>query len=234
MVDYAVKGGIEMEKFIVRTDSPNIPADALLSELHMDGAGRKQKVLKEIAAMHEEAMKIAKPTALYAVFTPEARDGSIYINGIELKEKFVYEKLAECSKVIPYVATCGVELEEWSQSFSEVFQQFIADAVKQLCVRYSRDELLKTVQSKYFDAETILSTINPGSLETWPIQGQKPLFAILGGVTEDIGVVLKDTMLMIPTKSVSGIIFQTDSPYHNCQLCPRIDCPGRKAPYEDD
>jgi hypothetical protein len=36
---------------------------------------------------------------------------------------------------------------------------------------------------------------------------------------------------MLPTKSVSGIFFPTETSYENCQLCPRENCPNRRAEY---
>jgi hypothetical protein len=40
-------------------------------------------------------------------------------------------------------------------------------------------------------------------------------------------------MWMVPTKSVSGILFPTEDGYANCQLCPRQACPNRRAPYDE-
>jgi hypothetical protein len=47
-----------------------------------------------------------------------------------------------------------------------------------------------------------------------------------------VGVRLTDSCLMMPTKSVSGIRFPTETSFESCQLCPRDDCPGRRAPYD--
>jgi hypothetical protein len=61
---------------------------------------------------------------------------------------------------------------------------------------------------------------------------QRAVFAALGDVQAAIGVQLSDSMLMIPAKSVSGIRFPTTESFESCQLCPRVDCPGRRAPYD--
>jgi hypothetical protein len=221
-----------MEKKITTITPDDVSIDSLLSDLHMD---KGHRLYGRIEEMYQEALKIAKPLALYMPIAPELHDGTISLNGVKLKEPFVYKMLSDNDTVIPYVSTCGLELEEWSQSFVDnMFEQFVADTMKEVFLDAVRDKLISEVQEKYFDAEKSISTINPGSLNEWPITGQRPLFEILGGVTGDIGVVLKDSLLMTPTKSVSGIIFQTDTAFHNCQLCPRVDCPGRTAPYEGD
>ena len=77
-----------------------------------------------------------------------------------------------------------------------------------------------------------LSALNPGSLAAWPISGQAELFAILGGkefVQETIGVTYSDTFLMFPSKTISGILFESEVFYKNCQHCPLTNCPGRRA-----
>jgi len=38
----------------------------------------------------------------------------------------------------------------------------------------------------------------------------------------------------VPLKSGSGIWFPSESHYENCMLCPRTDCPNRRAPYDAD
>ncbi len=73
-----------------------------------------------------------------------------------------------------------------------------------------------------------------GSADIWPITQQKELFLIFGDVESLIGVRLTDTYLMLPIKSVSGVIFQTETTFETCQLCPREACIGRRTEYKPD
>lgn len=75
------------------------------------------------------------------------------------------------------------------------------------------------------------STMAPGSLGDWPIQQQKPLFQLLGDTEAMIGVRLTESFLMLPSKSVSGIWFPTQTRFESCQLCPGQRCPNRRAPH---
>ena len=217
-----------MKKNILMLSTPDVPLDALLKALHTDA---DDEMFGRISEMRAEAIILAKPLALYAAFTPEFKGGMVYINGVGFAEPFVFEMLSGCGTVVPYVASCGREAEEWSHSFTDVYEQFVADAIKQLCLFAVREKMVAEIKGKYFEAENPVSTINPGSLKDWPVTGQIPLFNALGGVTDDIGVVLSDSFLMFPVKSVSGIMFQKAEAFENCQLCPRLDCPGRRAPY---
>ena len=78
--------------------------------------------------------------------------------------------------------------------------------------------------------------MNPGSGNTglWPLAQQKPLFELIGDVEASIGVRLTPSLLMLPNKSVSGILFPTEVHFETCQLCTREDCPRRRAPYQGE
>ena len=71
-------------------------------------------------------------------------------------------------------------------------------------------------------------------LPQWPIEGQRELFRILGDTEGTVGVRLTDSCLMLPSKSVSGILFQDHTGHVNCALCPRENCPNRRVPFRMD
>ncbi len=79
------------------------------------------------------------------------------------------------------------------------------------------------------------ATMDPGSgdADLWPIEQQKELFSVLGDVEARIGVRLTDSMLMVPTMSVSGIVFPTEAEFASCQVCHREGCPRRTAPFDE-
>ena len=71
-----------------------------------------------------------------------------------------------------------------------------------------------------------------GDADTWAIEQQRDLFSLFGNVFELIGVELTDSFLMIPNKSVSGILFPTEIDFRSCQVCHRKNCPSRSAPFD--
>lgn len=217
-----------MGKTIISVTNTDIPIDSLLTTLHIDD---DDDFIESITAMHRTAMEIAKPVAVYAALSPDLRNDRIWLNGVEFEEPFVYKMLSGCDVVVPYVASCGREIDAWSKSYTDIFEQFVADTLKQMCLGVIREKLFSEVTEKYFDIKRNVSTINPGSLKEWQITGQTQLFEVLGEVTIDIGVELSDSFLMIPNKSISGVIFQSEETFENCQLCPRLNCPGRRVPY---
>ena len=91
---------------------------------------------------------------------------------------------------------------------------------------------IKEINEKYIPGSS--STMNPGSLIDWSITEQKKLFKLLGNPAKEIGVELTKSSLMLPAKSVSGLVYPTEKDFENCQVCPRLKCPNRSAPYDEE
>jgi len=193
----------------------------------------EQSYAQDVKRLAEEAQSIARPQALYKVAFIESRvDGGVVVDGITLTSRVLRVNLEQAHRVFPYVATCGMELEEWANSIDDVLRRFWAETINEMALRVAIKALNRHLDERYRPGKT--SAMSPGSLGEWPIQAQRPLFALLGDPKQAIGVRLTDSLLMIPTKSVSGIRFPTEESFESCQLCPREGCPGRSAPYDKD
>jgi hypothetical protein len=146
--------------------------------------------------------------------------------------KVLRANLDEVERVFPYVATCGQELDAISIESDDIFGQFCRDTLKEMALRAAMAHLVTHLKEAY-SLETLVS-MNPGSgdINVWPIEQQKELFALFGNVQESIGVVLTDSCLMVPNKSVSGLLYPSEDAFQSCQLCHREKCPGRRAPFD--
>jgi cobalamin-dependent methionine synthase I len=125
-----------------------------------------------------------------------------------------------------------LELEEWSKSVDGMLEQYWAETIKEMTVRANIGHLNDYLTERYQPGK--LSRMNPGSLPDWPLSEQKPLFAVLGEGPAKIGVQLKDSFLMVPVKTVSGIFFPAEERFESCMLSQREKCPGRRAPYDPE
>jgi hypothetical protein len=146
--------------------------------------------------------------------------------------KVLRANLDEVERVFPYVATCGQELDAISIESDDIFGQFCRDTLKEMALRAAMAHLVTHLKGAY-SLETLVS-MNPGSgdINVWPIEQQRELFAFLGDAPESIGVVLTDSCLMVPNKSVSGLFYPSEDGFQSCQLCHRERCPGRRAPFD--
>jgi hypothetical protein len=155
----------------------------------------------------------------------------VVVDGVRLISRVLRVNLEKAHRVFAFAATCGTELADWAKAMDNLLWDFWADAISQMALYTAIQTLDQHLAERYQPGRT--STMNPGSLADWPLPAQRSLFTILGNPEEAIGVTLSTGLLMIPTKSVSGIRFPTEEGFESCQLCPREDCPGRRAPYDE-
>jgi hypothetical protein len=141
------------------------------------------------------------------------------------------KNLDAVERVFPYVATCGTEVESISYP-DDVRKAFYLDAVKTVLVGLANQHLTAYLKRRFALGQT--AHMNPGSLPDWPVTEQRKLFSLLGDVEESVGVRLTEGSMMYPMKSTSGILFPTEVRFESCQLCPREQCIGRRAPYDPE
>jgi hypothetical protein len=146
--------------------------------------------------------------------------------------KVLRANLDEVGRVFPYVATCGPELDTLPIADDDIFGQFCRDTIKEIAL-YAAISHLDCYLREAYALEKLVS-MNPGSgdVNVWPIEQQRELFAFFGDVQGSIGVVLTDSCLMLPNKSVSGLLYASEHDFSSCQLCHREKCPGRRAPFD--
>jgi hypothetical protein len=205
----------------------------------MEGLKRKLRVrdgggwADRFARLVEEAEAIARPRAMYGVAYIDSRtESSVVVDGVRFDSRVLRVNLEDAQRVFPFLGTCGTELHEWAAAQGDVLQRYYADEIAEAALRQALGVLRAHLKARYRLDRT--STMSPGSLPDWPLQAQRPLFALFGQAQDLLGVRLTDSLLMIPSKSVSGIRFPTEQTFASCQLCPREGCPSRQAPYDGE
>ncbi|HHT64035.1 MAG: vitamin B12 dependent methionine synthase [Bacillota bacterium] len=213
---------------IVKIIPCEVDKEQLFQKLHIKPDSRFVEKLDE---MIEQALEVGKPKIAYKLsYVDEKGDDFVVVEGIKFTSRVLRVNLEDTFKVVPFVVTCGRELEEWAGKFTDTLDMFFADGIMEAVLRAARNRVFPEIDEEFGLGHS--SNMNPGSLKDWPIKEQKPLFRLLGDVQALIGVELKDSFLMSPIKSVSGFRFPKEGSFESCQLCPRKDCPGRKAPYD--
>lgn len=186
----------------------------------------------DLARMIDCGLKIANAKAFYGPAAIEAREEErVRVGGVWFTSRVLARNLEETEQVFPFVVTCGMELETWSEDFEDALERYWAEAIKEAVLRSAMGAFYAHLENTFRPGH--VSTMSPGSLENWPISEQMPLFQLLGDTDEKIGVRLTDSLLMRPTKSVSGMVFERGESFTSCELCPRMDCPNRRAPYDE-
>ena len=203
--------------------------ETLMRRLHIKPSSPDAGEFDELV---QQAQTLARPKVIFeqVSITEKDRD-EIAIGGYKFSSRVLRVNLKETQQVFIYVATCGVELEDWANQLTDMLHSFWSGAIREAALYAVTDDLGRYLDEHYHMGH--LSTMHPGSLKDWPLSEQRPLFNLLGDVKGAIGVELTDSLLMVPTKSVSGVIFPTEADFQSCQLCQRDDCPNRQAPYDE-
>jgi hypothetical protein len=207
---------------------PDLPA--LKEHLHIRPGSSHEADLEVLA---RQAESLARPKAFYKpVFIDVREDDTVVLEGISFTSRVLRVNLEKAHRVFACVATCGRELEAWANAQEDMLGRFWAESIMEYAVGAAWGTMQEHLAERYHPGT--ISTMNPGSLEDWPLTQQRALFALLGDTQALLGVELTDSCLMLPRKSVSGIIFPTETGFQSCMLCPRENCPGRRAPYQPE
>ena len=214
---------------ILQNLTTQIDLQEVTKALRLDRQGDTQSAQRLI----DKAKTLIEPKAAFKLcYIDEKLPDAVRVNGLRLESKVLRKNLDEVERIFPYVVSIGAALEQAASKMSDLLEAYYLDVIGNIALTAVRKQLHDHLCNKF--ALKKISFMSPGSLQDWPIESQSQLFELLPEIEASIGVRLNKSFLMIPTKSVSGIYFQTGISFFSCQLCQRGKCPGRKARYDED
>ncbi len=217
-----------METIIIDNIPFTIDEDGFLELLRIRTNSRQAA---EFVRLLTEARDIAQPKAAFRpAYIENSDEDSLTIEGILFSSRVLSINLEPSHVVFPFLATCGREIEEWARTIQNTLHSFWADNIQLMALGCAVSALESHL--KRITGTTTFSSMNPGSLEDWPLSEQVPLFELLGDAPQKIGVTLEKNMLLAPLKSTTGIQFVSEEGFTNCRLCHREDCAGRREPFQ--
>ncbi|RLC96418.1 MAG: hypothetical protein DRI40_03225 [Chloroflexi bacterium] len=184
----------------------------------------------------ENARQLLEPRHAYAITNVEwVHDSVAIVGGSTIFQSRVIARLLErCSMVAVFLVTIGNRLEETACRLAEdglILQSYVLDAIGSEAVeevaQYVEDMTRETARA---DGLVIGKRVSPGYCD-WDISQQNEIFKMLDATS--LGVQLTDQCLMVPQKSISGIIGigppegKVDE-YNPCKTCTRQNCLGRR------
>jgi hypothetical protein len=175
------------------------------------------------------AQALIMPRAAYEIaYIGEKGQRTVEIAGVTFESPILRKNVEKAHKVFPYILTVGPELER-EAARGDLLKGYYLEEIANMAIEKTAGWLADSIATRY--GLLPLSNMSPGSLEDWPITEQTKLFSIFGDTERLVGVRLTDSLLMVPRKSISGILFPSDEGFVACRLCERERCPGRKAAY---
>jgi hypothetical protein len=177
-------------------------------------------------------LKFALQLVPKAVYLPQkvthVNNGTISLSHVSFNSPVLSQFLSTGQTVFPFISTCGTELENVDYTDLDYLAPYWIDAIKESALQAATDSLKDHVrtQNKY----KYLSAMSPGSADAnvWDIAEQQQLFSLFGDTQKLLGVSLTPSYLMVPNKTVSGILFQTSEAISDCRFCTRTSCEHRK------
>lgn len=214
---------------ILSTIPFTLDADRIMAEAHVETGSDDAA---ELLALIERARDIGRPKAGYAVCFVTGRDGDqVRIDGISFQSRTLAHQLKNVERVFPHVATCGAEMDRAAPADGDMVKTFWWDVIKSRLLGAAHDYLNTHLHRQYRLGKTAVMRPGSGDALVWPIEQQAGLFALLGAVQRDLGVELLASSLMAPNKTISGILFPTETDFRSCEVCHRDACPSRQASF---
>jgi len=184
----------------------------------------------------EHAHHLINPSYSYIIKNVEWARGSIAFieDSIIFKSQVIAQLLEHCHQVAIFLVTIGKYLEETTSQLAKdglILQATVLDAIGSDAVERLADFAQDKIK-EIAEAQGLVTSrrFSPGYCD-WNIGQQRMLFYALTGNT--LGIRLTGECLMIPQKSISGIIgigpsIDNVENYNPCKTCDKQDCPGRR------
>jgi hypothetical protein len=184
----------------------------------------------------ENANQLINPAFSYVIRDIDfVINSSVFIDGGAVFQSQVISGLFKmCEKVAVFALTIDGYLEETVAQLAEdgfIVQARVLDAIGSNAVEqvaeYVQDIIRQRVSAQGFH---ISRRFSPGYCD-WEVDQQQMLFRAINGSI--ISIQLTDENLMLPRKSISGIIGigtckSEIENYNPCVSCRQHDCPGRR------
>lgn len=199
-----------------------VPAD-IYEAMGYHGAQPDEATLRETQAIIDDVREWLRPQFCFFV-TRELPDFEI--------GQIIEKQLQGSEAYALFICTCGQEYEAYQQQLkagNDMVRVFIADSLGSVIAEKCADEMEKNLQKSIEKLGWYhTNRFSPGYC-AWHVSQQQKLFPLFEG--ETCGVRLTESSLMLPIKSVSGIIGVGKDVRrldYTCGLCQFEKCYKRK------
>ena len=199
------------------------PVD-IYEQMGYHGEEPDEATRKEVQAVLEEVRPWLRPQFCYLVIKelPEFDMGKIIMRQLRGSEAYAL-----------FICTSGTEYEAYLQQLKDngdMVRVFIADALGSVIAEHCADQMEICLQESIDKLGwRHTNRFSPGYCG-WHVSQQQLLFPLFGG--QACGVCLTESSLMVPIKSVSGIIGLGEKVRklnYTCGLCDFKQCYKRKS-----
>lgn len=203
--------------------------EALAAKLFLNEGSAERE---EFRQLFERASAVANPKAIFFEAPVIGRDSaSLTLENTTFNSKVMARVTTGADTVFPFISTCGTELNELEIAPDDFLAEYWLDTIKEDALAQVNRALRQQIVHEFKLPK--IAVIYPSDENVWPISEQTKLFGIFPENPLIIGVELTESLLMIPNKSTSGLMFPTNKDFIACELCDKPNCPNRKCPQNE-
>lgn len=219
-----------MKTVTVPFSSLSLKMDDIHLSLGYGGIYPPDDIQSMVKAMIETISKVCQPSFCYTIKdTIIIGQSGIIVDDVNFKTGKVISSYLDKAEVIAFfIATAGLKFDSWLKDLhkqNDVWNMFLADAIgseiAEATTRAASQELEKIAS---LNGLNISNSYSPGYCG-WAVKEQQKIFSLFH--PEPCGVKLTDSSLMLPIKSVSGIIglgSQLEKKMYGCDICTMKNC----------
>ena len=153
---------------------------------------------ERIKAMREAALAAIRPAHIWKRFDD--------LSVVDAGGSSLAKHLAGCHAVYLVCTTIGASFDALQRrtAATSPSDAFVLQAIGAAAIEEWTDETEEAIRRELQDGETLISRYSPGYGD-YPLAAQRNLLGLLDA-SRKVGVSLTDSLLMVPSKSVSAVI----------------------------
>ncbi|WP_432630462.1 vitamin B12 dependent-methionine synthase activation domain-containing protein [Brotaphodocola sp.] len=192
-----------------------------------------ENVEELIKECERELEQMASPRAMWKEYPLSIQDHVLDMGFLQTRSKSLERNLRDCERVILFAATLGSKVDvllhryNMIQMSKAVVMQAASVAMLETFCDEKNQELKNSYEAKGW---YLRPRFSPGYGD-FPLECQREIAPALE-MGKRIGINLTDTLLMMPSKSVTAVIGASRLPRNctvqGCEVCAKRDCAYRR------
>lgn len=192
-----------------------------------------ENVEELIKDCERELEQAATPRAMWKEYPLSIRDHILDMGFLQTRSKSLERNLKDCERVILFAATLGSQVDVLLHRYNmiQMSKAVVMQASSVAMLETFCDEKNQELKDSYeADGWYLRPRFSPGYGD-FPLECQREIAPALE-MGKRIGINLTDTLLMMPSKSVTAVIGASRLPRNctvqGCEVCAKRDCAYRR------
>lgn len=225
-----------MPEYEVNIDRLSLTASELFAEMGYGSKAPEEEVYALAVSLLDTLSSRIAPRCFFSVADGRVEEEAVCLSHNERLPvgPVIASLLKGSTRFALFAATVGPAFQDYLEELKQeedVLKLFIADLIG-TCIVEKAGDYMERLLEKELEGERHTNRFSPGYCG-WHLTGQKQLFSLLGG--RPCGIHLTEVCLMMPIKSISGIIGigpDVDEKKYGCQYCELETCYKRKKKHK--